>query len=89
MDNKQVSEIFNQMADILEIKQANRFKIIAFRRAGETIKQMPVNVRTIYQSGNLEDIPGVGIALAGKIKELIKTGTCSEFEKLKRKSPEE
>ena len=61
MNNFDIAKVLNQIADILEIKNANRFRIIAHQRAAESIKTMPVNIKTIYEKGNLQDIPGVGV----------------------------
>lgn len=87
MDNIEIAKSFNQVADMLEIKGANQFRIGAYRRAAQVIEAMPKDINEIYREGKLEEIPGIGENLAQHIKELIKTGKCREFDNLKKKVP--
>jgi DNA polymerase (family 10) len=89
MINQEIAEIFEAMADILEIKKVP-WKPIAYRAAARTIKFMPKDVKDIYKEGGikaLEDIPGVGERLAEKIVEYIKTKKVKEYERLKKTIP--
>lgn len=87
MDNIELANIFNQIADILEIKNANRFKITAYRRAAQTIESLPKDINEIARKEKLEEISGVGKGLAKHIKDLLKDGTSRGFEALKKKVP--
>lgn len=87
MDNIEIAQIFNQVADILEIQGENQFRVGAYRRAAQVIEALPKDINEIYQEGKLEEIPGVGESLAQHIKELIEKGKCREFEILKKKVP--
>ncbi|MDA2921853.1 DNA polymerase/3'-5' exonuclease PolX [Patescibacteria group bacterium AH-259-L07] len=87
MDNREIANILNQIADILEIIDANRFRIIAHQRAAQAIENLTENINSIYAKGELEKIPGVGKAIADHIKELIETGKSKAFERLKKKIP--
>lgn len=87
MDNIEIAKILNQIADILEIKGADRFRIIAHARAAQTIEAMPKDINIVYQEGELEQIPNVGKNISANIKELIETGKCKGFEKLKKQIP--
>jgi DNA polymerase (family 10) len=87
MDNIEIANIFNQVADILEIRGANQFRVGAYRRAAQVIEALPKDINEIYQEGKLKEIPGIGESLAEHIEELIKTGKCKEFETLKKKVP--
>lgn len=87
MTNKEVAQILDQTADILEIKGENQFRINAYRRAAQVIETLPKDINQVYQKGKLKQIPGVGEGLSKYIKELIETGTCREFEKLKKRIP--
>ncbi len=87
MTNKEVAQILGQTADILEIKGENQFRINAYRRAAQVIETLPKDINQVYQKDKLRQIPGVGEGLSKYIKELIETGTCREFEKLKKKIP--
>ncbi len=87
MDNKEIAHILQQTADILEINDENLFKINAYRRASQSIESLAGDVNQAYQQGKLQSIPGVGKGIANYIKDLIETGTCREFERLKKEIP--
>lgn len=87
MDNIEIANILKQIANILEIINANPFRVVAHRRAAQSIENMAHNIKTIYNEGKLEQISGVGKAISDHIKELIETGKCQEFEKLKKRIP--
>lgn len=87
MKNVEIARIFGDIADILKIKDENRFKIRAYERVAATIENLPMEVETFYKTGQLDDIPGVGEAIAKKIAELIETGKLEYYEKLKTSIP--
>lgn len=87
MKNKEVAEIFRKTAQLLEIKGDNPFRIRAYERAAQTIEALTRDVEELSKEGRLESLPGIGADLAGKIKEILKTGTLSLFEELKREIP--
>lgn len=84
MENTEIAQVFFQIADILEIKGENPFRIGAYRRAAQTIEALPNSINQIYRENKLEEIPGVGKGIAEKIKELMEKGMPEEFEKLKK-----
>ncbi len=70
--------------------QGVAFKPRAYEKAAQTVEGLREEVREIYKKGGLkavEDIPGVGVSIAEKIEELIKTGHCKYYEQLKKKTP--
>src|SRR3972149_839188 len=87
MDNGEVARILNAMADMLEIKGDNPFRIRAYRRAAQNIEGLAEDVATLTVRHTLEEIPGIGKDLASKIHEIITTGTFQEYEKLKVQVP--
>lgn len=87
MHNPEVARIFNAIADILEIKGDNPFRIRAYRRAAQNIEGLAEDVETLIARDTLEDLPGIGKDLAAKIREIVKTGTAQEYEKLKAEIP--
>jgi len=87
MHNPEVARIFNAIADILEIKGDNPFRIRAYRRAAQNIEGLPEDVETLIAREALEDLPGIGKDLAAKIREIVKTGTAQEYENLKAEIP--
>lgn len=87
MDNKAIAKIFYEIADILEIKGEDRFRINAYRRAAQTIESLAENLREVYKNKKLEEIPGIGKGLAEKIEEILKTGKSSFHKELIDKIP--
>jgi DNA polymerase (family X) len=88
MKNRQVSEIFAAMADILAIQGEGYHRIMAYRRAAENVAALGQPLEDLWQAGELESIPGVGKTLAAKIDELMRTGRLSAYEKLQAQVPE-
>jgi len=90
MKNPEFAKIFWDIADFLELKQENHFKIRAYRKAAQVIGSLDQNLEDIYHSGGLkalEEIPGVGQHIAAKIEEQIKTGHVSAYQKLVKEFP--
>lgn len=87
MHNLEVARIFHAVADMLEIKGANPFRIRAYRRAADNIEGLAEDVAILVERDTLEEIPGIGKDLAGKIREIIGTGTFQEYESLKTEVP--
>jgi DNA polymerase (family 10) len=75
VDNYPIAHVFSEIADLLEIKGENLFKIRAYRTAADTIKAWADPVARMDEK-QLLDLPGVGKDLAKKIRELAETGTC-------------
>jgi DNA polymerase/3'-5' exonuclease PolX len=78
--NKEVADLLQLVADILQILEANRFRIIAFQNGAEGIKNYPQDITAVHAAGKLLEIPGVGKGLAGAIGELLDKGIVAEFE---------
>ncbi|MFH1146767.1 MAG: DNA polymerase/3'-5' exonuclease PolX [Pseudomonadota bacterium] len=87
MKNKDIASIFNQMADLLEVKGTNPFRIRAYRKAAENLEGLTENAADIAARGELEGISGIGKDLAGKIREILKTGILQDCEDLKKEIP--
>ncbi len=85
--NHDVAAELSLVGDILQILNANRFRVIAFQNAAETIRTLGQEINTIYAEDKLDDIPGVGKGIAGAIAELLREGVVKEFEELKAKVP--
>lgn len=85
--NSKISQIFYEIADILEIKGV-QFKPRAYRRAAQTIETLPGDIKDIYDKGELQEIPGIGTSLASKIEEIIETGRLSYLEELREELPQ-
>lgn len=87
LTNREVAQIFSNIADILEIQGESRFRYLSYRRAGEELAELPRDLQAYLEDGTLRDIPGVGKAIADKITELLETGTLEYYEKRKAEVP--
>jgi len=90
MENREIAAIFGQIADILELKEENPFRIRSYRRVEEALGNVGFNIsRTILEDPDkLRGIPGVGEATFRKILELVETGACEEHRQLLSEVPE-
>jgi len=88
MKNSEVARVFQEIADLLELKKDNIFKIRAYERAAKAIGELPVDVEQMAREDRLKEIPGVGEAITKKITELVTTGRLEYYEKLKAEVPE-
>jgi DNA polymerase (family 10) len=87
MNNRQLAEAFTLIADLLEIKGENVYKTIAYRRAAESLLGLSRPAADYWKEGKLQEIPGVGKAIAEKIDEMLETGKLEFLEKLKKEVP--
>ena len=84
MKNRELADLFEKMADILEFKGENPFKISAYRRASRIIGDLTQDIEEIAGRGELKNIPGIGEGMAQKIVEYLKTGKISKFEEARK-----
>jgi len=87
MKNKEIAEVFREVAQLLEIKGDNPYRIRAYEKAAQTIEALGVDVEELAKKGKLTSIPGIGADLASKIQEILRTGTLSLLEELKKEVP--
>jgi len=83
MDNAEIAAIFRDIADLLEKKKENWFKIRAYRKAADSIEGLSLSVEQIATENRLKEISGVGEAITKKITELVTTGSLEYHHKLK------
>ena len=86
MDNRSIAHVFGEIADLLEIKGENAFKIRAYRSAADTIGVWPEPVGRL-DATQLRGVQGIGKDLAAKIRELEETGQCQYHQELLREFP--
>jgi DNA polymerase (family 10) len=90
VQNSDVADIFNKVADLLDIEGANQFRVRAYRNAARAVSSLPQNVSDMIESEkDLTELPGIGKDLAGKIKEIVETGSLAQLEELEGKTPSE
>jgi len=83
--NSDIVENFNKVADLLEIRGANPFRIRAYRKAARTIGGLSKSVADLLVEGKpLTDFSGIGKDLAGKIREVVESGRLSQLKNLKK-----
>ncbi|NDJ55279.1 MAG: DNA polymerase/3'-5' exonuclease PolX [Chloroflexi bacterium] len=87
LSNREIAAIFFTVADMLEIKGESIHRVLSYRRAAETIQELPRDVRTVFNEGGLTDLPNIGKVLAEKIEELLTTGELSFLNKLADEIP--
>jgi DNA polymerase (family 10) len=87
MKNQQIARVFNEIAELLELKSENVFRIRAYRRAAQNIDSLSKDVAALSKE-DLEAIPGIGKDLANKVEEYLETGMIAKHEELKKEIPE-
>ncbi len=89
MKNTDIAGVFWDIADLLEVKGENKFKIRAYRTAAQAIENLPREIEVMVAEGeDLKSIPGVGEAITKKTSELLTTGKLGYYEELKAEFPE-
>jgi len=90
MENIEIAKLFDEVADLLDIQGANPFRVRAYRTAARTIGTLGTPASSLVkQNGHaLEQLPGIGADLAGKIATICRTGTLPLLAELTRKTPE-
>ncbi len=85
--NSDLAAIFDRISNLLEIKGEVIYKILAYRRAADSLRALPEDINTVRAEGRLEKIPGVGKAIAEKIDELLTTGHLGFLDRLQEEVP--
>jgi DNA polymerase (family 10) len=88
MKNKELADIFDKWADILEFMGDNPYHVRAYRNAARLIRDLSEDIELLAKEGKLSKLPGIGQRLQAKILEFLRTGKIEEFEKLKQQVPD-
>jgi DNA polymerase (family X) len=91
MTNEEIARRFNGMASLMEVRGEDPFRIRSYRMAAEAIETWPTEMSAIAKAegaAGLQEIPGVGKAIAGKIVELLEKGTFDAWDRLTAETPE-
>ena len=89
MDKVEIADVLEKIATLLELKGENPFKIRAYTNAARSLETWGGNISDLRDLETLEKIPGIGKAIAAKIKELVETGSLKFFEDLRSEFPAE
>jgi DNA polymerase (family 10) len=87
MKNREIVDIFSKVADMLAIRGDQIHRILAYRKAAESIEALGRDINVVYAEGKLTDIPGIGETLAAKIEEMLTTGRLEFYDKLAKEIP--
>jgi DNA polymerase (family 10) len=85
--NLEIAKLFNEIADLLEIKDENIFKIRAYRRAAMNLESLTEEIEAVARRGGLTDIAGIGKDLAAKIGQALETGRIEYLNELRKEIP--
>jgi len=91
MDNKEIARRFYRLSALMEVRGDDPFRLRSYRNAAEAIEVWPTSLKEIAdQEGvaGLQEIPGIGKAIAGKVVELLAKGTFDAWERLTAETPE-
>ena len=87
LTNQELAEIFDKIADLLEIKGEVIYKTLAYRKAAESLRSLAEDAAVLHGQNRLTEIPGVGKAISEKISELLTTGKLGFLQKLEQEVP--
>jgi DNA polymerase (family 10) len=88
VQNAEIAEMFDQTAELLEIKGDNPFRSRAYRNAARVIERLPKSITSLLKAGeDLSELPGIGKDLAGKIETIVATHRFDVLDRLKRELP--
>lgn len=89
MNNRQIAEVFEELAHLLELRGENAFRVRAYRNGARTIAELTEPISEILADPNrdLTNYAGIGATLAEKCKTLIDTGSLPQLDELKASTP--
>jgi len=82
MKNIEVSNIFSNIGELLQIRGDASFRIRSYEKAADIIEGLTVDVSELIEAGEFQNISGIGKTIEEKTKEILETGTCQAYEKL-------
>ncbi|MDP4011336.1 MAG: helix-hairpin-helix domain-containing protein, partial [Candidatus Roizmanbacteria bacterium] len=94
ISNKSIAELLRNIAAAYMLQEGpdagknNRFKIIAYQKAADTIEHLSRELKDIWQEGKLQKVPGIGPGIGSGLSELFENGTSSHFNEVLRGIPD-
>ncbi len=82
--NKQIAEMLRGIAAVYQIKNKNIFQIRAYETAADVIDNLSSDIKSVWEQGELDSIPGLGKSLMGYLDELFRTGKVEHFEEVSK-----
>jgi DNA polymerase (family 10) len=87
LSNRNIADIFDTVADMLQIKGEIIHRVLAYRNAADSIRELPRDLRAYAADGTLDTVPGVGKIIAEKIQEMLDTGKLDFYDRLAEEIP--
>jgi DNA polymerase (family X) len=88
MENAQIAEIFEEIADLIELREGNPFRVRSYRNAAQAVRGLSERLERMRARGeDLSKIPNIGESTSKKIAEILDTGTCARLEALRKSVP--
>ncbi|MDS1030791.1 DNA polymerase/3'-5' exonuclease PolX [Bacillota bacterium LX-D] len=87
MTNLEIAWILQEIADLLELQGEDPFKVMAYRQGARTVRNLGKELTNIKSRQELEHLPGIGKKLSLQITELLATGKCALYQRLKKEIP--
>ena len=87
MTNGEIAQLLRRVAAAYQILDENRFKIIAYERAADSIELLTSEVKDLWENDKLDQIPGIGQGIAAVLDELFRHGSVKHFDEVLRKIP--
>lgn len=82
MKNIEISNIFNNIAALLQVRGEPSFRFRSYEKAARIISDLTVEASDLIESGKFQDIQGIGKTIEEKTREILETGTCKAYDKL-------
>lgn len=87
LNNRAIADLFENVADLLQLKGESIHRVLAYRNAAESIRELPRDLHAIAAEGRLQDIPNIGPTLSEKLTELLTTEHLAFYDKLTAEIP--
>jgi DNA polymerase (family 10) len=88
MENVEIAAVLKEVADLLEIQDANPFRVRAYRNAVRTVQTQAIPLRKLVADGaDLTELPAIGKEMARHIEELVQTGQATVLQELTEQVP--
>lgn len=88
MTNREIARVFLRIAELMSYREESTFKVRAYYRAALQLSALQEPLSEIVARQGLTSLEGVGEAISSKIQEILHTGTCGLYERLKAETPE-
>ncbi len=91
MNNHEIARRFSRLAALMEVRGDDPFRLRSYRNAAEAIEVWPTSLKEIADKegvAGLQEIPGVGKAIAGKVIDLLTKGSFDAWDRLIKETPE-